>query len=176
MKTIKITDNGKLKTSKLLAKCKKLFPVWSWYSDKQLDEDFPPVKTSYEYEMTQEPSEEFTNKSANDLAKEYPDKHFITLRERILMELEYFEETGEHLDIKNLTLCAGSRYSDGLVPGCHLGGDGHFYVGCCYPGSADDNLRARVAVSLDTLPLDTLENRVKELENKMDKISKMLII
>jgi hypothetical protein len=33
----------------------------------------------------------------------------ITLKERILMELKCFDETGRHIDPKNWTLCAGSR-------------------------------------------------------------------
>ena len=48
--------------------------------------------------------------------KKIVDKNSCTLRERILMELAYFEETGKHLDVDNITLCAGSRFRVGLVP------------------------------------------------------------
>ncbi len=40
----------------------------------------------------------------------------MTLLERMIMEIEYFDETGNHLDIKGLTFCSGSRRSDGRVP------------------------------------------------------------
>jgi len=41
-----------------------------------------------------------------------------TLREHLLQELEYFEETGKHLDLKSWTLCTGSRHGDdgNLIP------------------------------------------------------------
>lgn len=41
------------------------------------------------------------------------------LTERLLLELMYFRKTGKHLDVKNATLCSGSRYSDGTVPNVH---------------------------------------------------------
>jgi len=40
----------------------------------------------------------------------------ITLLERLLWELFFFEKTGCHLDVKRWTLCAGSHCSDGSVP------------------------------------------------------------
>ncbi len=38
-------------------------------------------------------------------------KHRITLLERLIMELVYFDETGQHLDNYNYSLCIGSRFS-----------------------------------------------------------------
>jgi hypothetical protein len=46
------------------------------------------------------------------------------------------------LDIKNVTLCAGSRYDDGDVPFVHWGG-GKVYVDWCNPRSALGLLRSR---------------------------------
>lgn len=40
----------------------------------------------------------------------------MTLLERLLFELKYYSETGRHLDVRNVTLCCGSRFRDGLVP------------------------------------------------------------
>ena len=41
----------------------------------------------------------------------------ITVLERLVLELYYFEKTGKHLDTHNITLCSGSRFSGGYVPG-----------------------------------------------------------
>lgn len=40
-----------------------------------------------------------------------------TLLERLLHEFVYYIETGDHLDVMNVTLCSGSRDRDGYVPG-----------------------------------------------------------
>ena len=40
----------------------------------------------------------------------------MTLLERLILEVKYFTETGKHLDVKGVTLCTGSRNSDGNVP------------------------------------------------------------
>jgi hypothetical protein len=139
-----ITDDGTKKTSELLEVCRKLFPVWSYYSDKELDKMFPPVKTSRKFKNVQEADEDLKNKSANDLEKE--GIKGITLRERIIFELEFFKETGEHLDVKNVTLCSGSRDSAGSVPRAYW----HvveFGVGRYGADDRDDILRSRQAVS-----------------------------
>ena len=68
----------------------------------------------------------------------------ITLLERLQLELDYFNETGKHLDIDNLTLCSGSRYSDGSVPYVDwVSSDSTMRVGWCYPDSRNDGLRSR---------------------------------
>ncbi len=70
----------------------------------------------------------------------------LTLRERLVLELKYFDETKSHLDIKNWTLCAGSRDAGGDVPRVGWGGDG-LGVYWCGVGGASPYLRARAAVS-----------------------------
>jgi hypothetical protein len=40
----------------------------------------------------------------------------VTLLERMIMEIAYFDFQGKHLDIKGITFCSGSRNSDGFVP------------------------------------------------------------
>lgn len=147
-----ITDDGKLKTSEIIAQMNKKFDVWSWYDMEQLDTDFPPPKvaTTRHFKKTVEADEDLKNKSADDLEKE--GVKGITLRERLIMELVYFEENGEHLDVQNATLCSGSRDSDGDVPcdvPCVLwSSDGR---GVCVrwyrPSSSYPDLRARAVVS-----------------------------
>lgn len=120
---ITIVDDGKKKTSEIIAELRKLFPVWV-YNEKEVDKEFPaPAKsTSRKFLLTQEADEDLKNKSANDLERE--GIAGIILRERLLYELEYFKKTGRHLDIKNVTLCSGSRDSDGRVPRVYWGSDG----------------------------------------------------
>jgi len=145
---ITITDNGKLKTSEILKKCREKFKVWSYFSDDKLDEQFPPPKkpTSRKFKFEQEASD-YPNKSYNDLKEMGITKQCITLRERLLFESEYFKKEGKHLDVDNRTFCAGSRYSGGNVPRVDWNSyyDGMF-VDWCRPESAGDVLRSRSAV------------------------------
>lgn len=57
-----------------------------------------------------------------------------TLLERMLLELDYYWQTGQHLDMRSATLCTGSRFTgtDGDVPSAKWDTDysgGEFYVG-----------------------------------------------
>jgi len=94
---------------------------------------------------TLEADENLKNLSANQI-KEQKIKG-VTLLERMLHELKYFKETGKHLDISNITLCSGSRPSDGSVPSVDWCG-GQFKVSWYDTDDADQDLRAREAVSL----------------------------
>src|ERR1035437_961404 len=121
MKTIDTTryfiiKEVKKTTSQLMEECRKLFKIYSYYDDAILDKDFPvPKKLTVRYfKKTVEADGDLANKSADDLKKEGIEG--ITLRERVLMEIQYFKETGKHLDVENVTLCSGSRGSGGGVP------------------------------------------------------------
>lgn len=91
-----------------------------------------------------EADEENANKSANDLSN----TPSLTLMERFLLEGIYFKKTGKHLDISNVTLCAGSRRLDGFVPGVDWDADvskmGVYWSSAYY---RDDDLRARTVFS-----------------------------
>lgn len=63
---------------------------------------------------TIEADEENKHRSTNMLKKE--GHQGITLSERLLLELGYFLTTDQHLDVKNVTLCTGSRLPNGHVP------------------------------------------------------------
>ena len=134
--------------------CKKLFKAYSSYNDKQLDGDYPAPKeaTVRYFRANIEADEEHANKSANQLEKE--NIPGITLRERLLLELQYFCVTGGHLDIKNYTLCSGSRDLGGIVPFVSwLGAFDRLDVGWSSVGYCSDYVRAREAVSADGVPL-----------------------
>ena|SRR3990167_5478536 len=116
MKTFTIKET-KQKTSEILAEMKSLFPVWSYYDDERLDKDFPPPKeiTTREFSYSIEPTE--LGKSAKEGD---PNMTGISLRERLLMEIIYYKETGKHLDIDGWTICSGSRSLDGCVPNVYF--------------------------------------------------------
>ncbi|MFA5644143.1 MAG: hypothetical protein WC928_01290 [Patescibacteria group bacterium] len=93
-----------------------------------------------------EADEEFKNYSANQL-KAIEHKG-ITLLERLLLEILYFDRTKKHLDISNWTLCTGSRDSDGCVPDVGWNSsDGLLCVIWSYPDRSSDFLRSRAVVS-----------------------------
>lgn len=68
-----------------------------------------------------EPDEKYLGRSANQADPDM--KLGVTLLERMLLEIIYFDETGKHLDIKGWTLCTGSRDSVGMVPDMGLSVD-----------------------------------------------------
>ncbi len=147
--TIQITERPDLKTSEIIKKMKDKFPVWCYLDDMQLDKEFPAPKeaTVRNFLKVQEPDEETLGLSVNQVSTKYPDKQGITLRERLLLELSYFNETGEHLDIKGITFCSGSRDSDGRVPYVRFGGS-KVIVGWYYLDYSDAEYGVRSAVSL----------------------------
>lgn len=135
----------------LFEECKKLFPCYSYNDLSKIKSD-----RTGEYEIKFAPNieadEEYKNISANEINEK--GIKGITLEERLLLEIQYLKETGKHLDIDNLTLCAGSRSSDGGVPYvCWRGGRLRVYG--CDPGSRCDSLRARATVLPSSLsPFD----------------------
>ena len=92
-----------------------------------------------------EADEELKNLSANDLTKR--GTNCMTEPERIMLEGWFHWKIGGHLDIKNVTLSAGSRYSDGSVPSAYWFADFGFGVLRYVAGYRYDNIRAREVVS-----------------------------
>ncbi len=93
-----------------------------------------------------EADEELKNLSANQIKGRGLTTE--TLLERELHGLKVFAETGEHLDVDNITLCAGSRDSHGDVPDVDWGRmDRKVSIDWYVPRFADDYLRARAVVS-----------------------------
>jgi hypothetical protein len=142
-----VVDDGSQKTSEIIKKMRESFDVYV-YDEENVDKNFPPPvsSTTRKFKKNVEADEELNNKSANDLEKEGIQS--ITLRERLSMELQYFNETGKNLDIDNVTLCAGSRDSGGRVPYVDWYADGRkVYVYWCYRDGANPSLRSRRCVS-----------------------------
>lgn len=84
--------------------------------DKIITENVRNPTTAYAIRIRErvEADEELKDLSANQLKER--GVNCMTLLERAVYGLKYFSETGQHLDIVNYTLCAGSRDSDGHVP------------------------------------------------------------
>lgn len=93
-----------------------------------------------------EPDAECLGKSARQADPDM--KIGITVLERIMLEIKYFLETGNHLDYKGITFCSGSRVKDGRVPSCGwVPRSGGFEVGWCPLGISDSDCGVCVAVS-----------------------------
>lgn len=110
-----------------------------------MENDHDPYRDgnyAIQIKATVEADEENKNKSAKTLKEE--GHQGMTLLERLLMELAYFLTTGQHLDIVNITLCAGSRYRGGGVPGVFwLVSRRRVCVHRCNAGLHDDSIRSR---------------------------------
>jgi len=125
-----IIVTGGLTRNQVYEACGKQFPCYKYADD--LDQAVPtnerdPKKGSYAIWVrdTVEADEVHQNKSVDMVTKEKLATE--TLLERMLHELKYFAETGKHLDVSNVTLCSGSRDSDGHVPRAYWN-DGKFQV------------------------------------------------
>lgn len=125
----------------LFEECEKLFKCCSYIDLSKIKSD-RSGKYTIEFKPNIEAGEEWKNISANDLPE---DEKFITLEERMLLEIQYFKKTGKHLDTDNVTLCAGSRDHDGSVPSADWN-DAKFQVINYHPDYAGDDLRSRSAV------------------------------
>ena len=131
--------------------CQKEFKCWKW-TDKNLDEVITSDRTTKDnayairIRNSVEADKELKNLSANQLKEQ--NIPGITLEERLIYEIKFFKETGKHLDIQNITLCAGSRFDAGDVPYVYWSpNDGKLSVYWCNPGNRYDYLCARQAVS-----------------------------
>ena len=124
-----------LTSEKIYAAIKRKMPAWKYRDNLDGIESVRKANKTYAVWVRdrREADEELKNKSANDLKSD--GVNCITLEERLLLEMMYFWETGQHLDIRNITLCAGSRFSDGFVPYVFWS-DGKLYVFWYYPADA----------------------------------------
>lgn len=129
--------------------CVKNFPCWK-YTDKNLDEIVESERTArdgaYAIRIRDrvEADEELKNCSANQL--KIQNISGIILEERLIYELKFFKETSKHLDIQNVTLCSGSRYSVGDAPYVSWF-DGKMHVYWYFRDYRHVSLRSRQAVS-----------------------------
>lgn len=69
----------------------------------------------------------------------------ITFEDRILFEIKYFLETGDHLDHHSINLCAGSRMSFGYAPYVYWNID-RLRIGCCLLADHGPRIRSRQVI------------------------------
>ncbi|MCG2693407.1 hypothetical protein L6279_04935 [Candidatus Parcubacteria bacterium] len=140
-------------------KCSELFLCQKWSDDLIRKWSDTMVETGSERDATNgvyavwvrdrvEADEELCRFSFDDL-KEHGIPG-ITLEERLLYELKYFNETGEHLDRESITLCSGSHIIY-LVPivrwyKYEQSDDGGLEVDDFSPGRRFRRIRARQVV------------------------------
>ena len=122
-----------LTTEEVFQKCNELFNATK-YTEKSLDEVVTEnqrnTNTHYAIwvQTNVEPDPEYLGKSTKEADPDM--KIGITLLERLILEIKYYEENKEkinnrdnHLDIQGITFCSGSRYADGDVPSVDWYGD-----------------------------------------------------
>lgn len=130
--------------------CEKLFKSWKYTEDLNQSVTKNIRNTDSHYAVwvhdEVEPDQEFLGKSTRQADPDM--KIGITLLERIIFEIKYFVETRNHLDIKGLTFCSGSRNANGNVPDAYLRDDGEFCVNCYGLGFYYPKRGIRSAVSL----------------------------
>ena len=94
------------------------FNCWRYSDDldKSVTKNVRDTKVAYAIWVRDgaEPDEKYLGKSTNQADPDM--KIGVTLLERMIHEIIFFDEKGLHLDIKGVTLCTGSRSSDGFVP------------------------------------------------------------
>lgn len=132
-----------------IAACQQLFPTWPCADDLDkivLVNDRTPANGSYAICVRDRVEADEENKYLSADSIKLRNLVTMTLLERIVLELYNFWNTKEHLDIRNWTLCSGSRYSDGNVPVCYCVA-GKFRIFWCEPDYSFSRLRARIAVS-----------------------------
>jgi hypothetical protein len=126
--------------------------TWQWWSgpiEKVMQKsERGIVKSSYAFWVRngQEGDAEMMNLSAEMIAESADKIEVETILERLVHGLKYFDETGQHLDVKSVTLCARSRFADGDVPSVYRDYDGRVCVNGYNPSGRDSCLRARQAV------------------------------
>ena len=129
--------------------CKEHFPCWTYTDDLDkvtagLNEREPTKSYFIRVRDRVEADEEFQNTSANAIKGNGIKTE--TLLARMVHEAIFFHETGNHLDMRKITLCSGSRGSGGSVPGVGWFDD-EMRVVWYDPQDADGPLRARAVVS-----------------------------
>ena len=139
---------GSLTQNQVYDACAKQFKCWRYKND--LDKsvaknDRDPKNGAYAIWLRdcQEADEENKNLSADYL--ENQKVKGITLLERMLYELKYKDEPGNHLDTSSVTLCSGSRDSRDILPTAYWKEE-EFGINWYYADGSNDILRARSVV------------------------------
>jgi hypothetical protein len=134
-----------------LAVMRTKFKVWTYIEDldASVTKNTRTSATSYAIWVRDgvEPDEKYLGKSTREA--DMDGNIGVTLLERLVFEVKFFVETGNHLDIKGVTFCTGSRNSDGNVPYVYFDpSTGEVCVSWCRVDDAGGAYGLRQAVSL----------------------------
>lgn len=185
MKTITIKDDGKTKTSELMAELKKKVDVYCYWNDKELDKNFPKPEKATTREFAIEAESSGMKGSSWNEMKDIRDG-MMTFREYILYFAAHFHETGRYPDEIGWTL-----FKDGLPDGSVAFGFWNPYARRAYfswngPDFRNSPGGARVAISLSpsamlvpsatdlTLALGALEEAEAKIKIAYELIKKAL--
>lgn len=136
--------------AKIVEVCESLFGMWFWDKPKVLGATSVRICKDGPYAVLVRDVQEVDEQNRDRRTDSFDQKDCITLEERLLFEIVYFLETGRHLDEHSWTLCGGSRYSGGRVPGVGWDFGGRSVsVGWCDAGSHTPDLAVRSAVTLE---------------------------
>ena len=140
-----LTMNG------VIAVMRSLFKVWTYQDDLDATVTINTRTSAQSYAIWVrtgvEPDQKYLGKSTRDA--DMDGKIGMTLLERLVLEVKYFVATGQHLDVKGVTLCTGSRYSGGSVPSvCWRAADAEVDVGAFSVDISYPTFGLRSAVSL----------------------------
>lgn len=133
-----------------------MFKCWKWTGDRSLDEVIDLRRevrvATKQYVGWCLDRVEADHEMKSTSALQIDERRIIntlTLTERLLLgQWFYWKSLGNHLDVKNVTICPASRCSDGGVPGVGFRRSlGEVYVDGYDPGRANGFLRSRQAVS-----------------------------
>lgn len=110
--------------------CEKLFKIWKYTENlnQSITKNIRNTDSHYVVWVRDEvePDQEFLGKSTRQADPDM--KIGITLLERIIFEIKYFTETGNHLDINGITFCSGSSNAIGDISRADLDSTGKFGV------------------------------------------------
>jgi hypothetical protein len=105
--------------TKIITVCESLFGMWFWNKEEVLGVTSIRSCKKGPYVVWMRDCREAGECNRDKRSSDFEQKNCVTLQERLLFEIVYFLETGKHLDVESVTLCGGSRYSDGNVPGVY---------------------------------------------------------
>lgn len=144
----------------LFRKCAELFPATksrsrgelAVQSDRNADQDHYAVWARDCIEADQE----HRDRSAEAFANMEPRLTAMTLEERLVFELLHFHQTRRHLDLKTVTICAGSRFPRNMVPTVDIHGmrakqtglEPELQIGSCRLDKASAKRAVREVVAL----------------------------
>ena len=126
--------------------CTEYFPIYTQYNnlDEQVCNNDRDCQFAYAIRFNE--SQEPHDKAIRLLSPVKLRRNHclsMTLLERLIYGLKFFIDTGSHLDLKNITVCAGSRDSCGEVPFIYTYNEKIVHIKTASPYETDSNVYAR---------------------------------